>query len=72
MKNDGDFVGAQSFQLEFLANVPVTAGGASFRELTAEGSTAEAELYVNQPQGKKTVKVLLGHYMMPFQLTVTK
>jgi len=71
MKSNGDFVGAQSFQLEFEANVPVTAGNASFRELTA-GATAAAELYVNQPQGKKTVKVSLGRYNMPFQLTVTK
>ena len=71
MKTNGDFVGAQSFQLEFVGNVPVTNGDASFRELTAD-SMAVAELYLNEPQGKKTVKVILGHYRMPFQLTVTK
>ncbi len=71
-KNGGDFTGPAPFELSFEDPLEVT-GSSTFRVLTAtSGVNATAELYQNKPQGKRTVKVSLGRYEMPFELTVTK
>ena len=58
-------------KLSFEEPVPITDGDSTFRVLEA-GADAVAELYQNVQQGKRTIKVSLGRYEMPFQLTVTK
>lgn len=70
MKAGGDFVGTSSFELSFEQPVPVS-GGQTTRVLAA-GPTAVAELYQNVIQGKRTVKISLGRYRMPFGLEVMK
>jgi len=69
-KDGGDFTGPAPFELSFEEPVPVD-GDSTFRVLEA-GADAVAELYQNVQQGKRTTKVSLGRYNMPFQLTVTK
>jgi len=69
-KIGGDFTGPAPFELSFEEPVPVD-GDSTFRVLEA-GANAVAELYQNVQQGKRTIKVSLGRYNMPFQLTVTK
>jgi hypothetical protein len=69
-KDGGDFTGPAPFELSFEEPVPVD-GDSTFRVLEA-GANAVAELYQNVQQGKRTIKVSLGRYNMPFQLTVTK
>ena len=70
-KDGGDFTGPAPFELSFEEPVPITDGDSTFRVLEA-GASAVAELYQNVQQGKRTIKVSLGRYNMPFQLTVTK
>jgi hypothetical protein len=70
-KDGGDFTGPAPFELSFEGPVPITGGDSNFRVLEA-GADAVAELYQNVQQGKRTIKVSLGRYNMPFQLTVTK
>lgn len=70
-KHGGDFTGPAPFELSFEEPVPITDGDSTFRVLEADAN-AVAELYQNVQQGKKTTKVSLGRYFMPFRLSVTK
>ena len=63
-----EFTGSGDFELNFEANVSVTAPDANTRVLTA-GPSAVAALYVHNTNTKKT---LVGRFYMPFTLTVTK
>lgn len=60
-----------AFELEFEQPVSVSALSVGLRILEAP-ATAVAELYQYVQQGRKTTKVSLGRFRMPFQLTVAK
>lgn len=61
------FTGTSAFKLEFEQAVPISPGGSNIRTMTA-GLDAVAELY--QLSGTN-LKISLGRYKMPFQMTVT-
>lgn len=65
-----DFSGT-GFELEFELPIPVTAWSPSTRVLDAS-PTAVAELYQYVKQGRKTVKVSVGRFRMPFQLAISR